>query len=146
MAALRIKAAEWPMNHLIDREAQFEVSRRINGTVARVVSQLHNHGSEEGLTPVLGRALMDQSFESADLKVDFRYRQASKYTEEPHGGLDGWWFLGHRSGELAETGSRVERPGETSVTRRCTQGAHVHGEFAGEKVRRQPLMRCAVHR
>lgn len=58
-----------------------------------VLAALPNHGSEEGLTPVLGHALMQQSFEADDLSVNFNYRQLNKYTEEPHAGADGGFLV-----------------------------------------------------
>ena len=59
----------------------------------QVLSELPNHGGEEGLTAALGHALMRQSFQSDDLRVSFKYRQLSKYTEEPAVGADGGFLV-----------------------------------------------------
>jgi len=77
------------MQHLIDERTQREIAARIDLAVAEVLSELPNHGSEEGMTPVLGHALMKQSFDSPTLSVEFNYRQLNKITEEPHAGADG---------------------------------------------------------
>jgi hypothetical protein len=61
--------------------------------VSKVLAALPNHGSEEGLTPVLGHALMQQSFTDKDLSVRFSYRQLNKSTEEPHAGADGGFLV-----------------------------------------------------
>src|SRR5262245_45519540 len=55
--------------------------------------ELPNHGSEEGITPVLGHALMRQSFQSPGLRVQFKYRQLNKYTEEEEAGADGGFLV-----------------------------------------------------
>jgi hypothetical protein len=47
------------------------------------LSKLRNHGGEEGITPVLGHALMQQSFSAGGLTVDFNYRQLSKQIGVP---------------------------------------------------------------
>jgi hypothetical protein len=75
--------------YLIDKATQIEISTAIDAAVAVVLAELPNHGGEEGLTPVLGHALMRQSFRSRGLSVDFNYRQLSKHTEEPIAGADG---------------------------------------------------------
>lgn len=81
------------MNYLIDDSTQKLLAARIDRAVAEVLSELCNHGSEEGVTPVLGHALMRQSFQDGDLSVDFNYRQLNKITEEPQAGADGGFLV-----------------------------------------------------
>lgn len=81
------------MNYLIDERTQHEIAERIDRAVADVLSEFPNHGSEEGLTPVLGHALMRQSFHSSTLSVEFNYRQLNKITEEPHAGAGGGFLV-----------------------------------------------------
>lgn len=45
------------------------------------------------MTPVLGHALMRQSFQDGNLSVDFNYRQLNKKTEEPQAGADGGFLV-----------------------------------------------------
>ncbi len=80
-------------DYLIDQLAQQEIAEAIDAAVKDVLSEFPNHGSEEGLTPVLGHALMRQSFDLTDLRVDFNYRQLSKYTEENLIGADGGFLV-----------------------------------------------------
>ena len=77
------------MEYLIDEATQQELAARIDDAVMEVLAEVPNHGGEEGLTPVLGHALRQQSFRSPDLTVEFNYRQLSKNTEEPNAGADG---------------------------------------------------------
>jgi len=81
------------MTYLIDNSTQKQLAARIDAAVAEVISELNNHGSEEGVTPVLGHALMRQSFRDGDLRVDFNYRQLNKITEEPQAGADGGFLV-----------------------------------------------------
>jgi hypothetical protein len=78
---------------LIDDEVQQDIAKAIDRAVAEVLAELPNHGGEEGLTPVLGHALMKQSFRSAGLTVEFKYRQLNKQTEEPRAGADGGFLV-----------------------------------------------------
>ncbi|WP_437287240.1 hypothetical protein [Sorangium sp. So ce406] len=77
------------MTYLIDDTIQREIAEHIDQAVAEVLSEIPNHGSEEGVTPVLGHALMRQSFRSKTVSVEFNYRQLNKQTEEPYAGADG---------------------------------------------------------
>lgn len=81
------------MNHLIDSHAQADIATRIDAAVQEVLPELIAQGGEEGLTSALGTALKRRSFRSADLQVDFRYRQHSRITEEPHSGADGGFLV-----------------------------------------------------
>ncbi len=81
------------MKYLIDHGTQLDIAARIDLAVEQVLSELPNHGGEEGLTSALGHALMQQSFQSDDLRVSFKYRQLSKYTEEPAIGADGGFLV-----------------------------------------------------
>lgn len=80
-------------DYLIDDDAQREIATKIDEAVRDVISELPHHGSEEGITPVLGHALMRQSFKTSDLNVRFVYRQLSKYTEESNTGADGGFVV-----------------------------------------------------
>lgn len=81
------------MVYLIDEEMQRMIAARIDAAVAEVLRELPNHGSEEGLTPVLGHALRKQSVQAGDLQVKFNYRQLNKITEEPTSGADGGFLV-----------------------------------------------------
>lgn len=90
-------------DYLIDQLAQQEIATAIDAAVKEVLSEFLNHGSEEGLTPVLGHALMRQSFDLTDLRVDFNYRQLNKYTEESLAGADGGFLVRvHAPGKMAK--------------------------------------------
>lgn len=80
-------------DYLIGQLAQQKIAAAIDAAVKEVLSEFPNHGSEESLTPVLGHALMRQSFDSTDLRVDFNYRQLNKYTEESLAGADGGFLV-----------------------------------------------------
>lgn|GEM_PF-4841866 len=89
------------MNHLIDSDAQARIALLIDTAVAGVLEAIVSHGNEEGLTAALGHALMRRTISTPDLRVDFRYRQHNKITEEPHSGADGGFMV------------RVETPDQT---------------------------------
>jgi hypothetical protein len=90
-------------DHLIDEFAQQAIAKAIDAAVKEVLSEFPNHGSEEGLTPVLGHALMRQSFDLTDLRVDFNYRQLNKRTEESFAGADGGFMVRvHTPGKLVK--------------------------------------------
>lgn len=75
--------------YLIDLQAQRQISEQIQLAVRATLMEFLNHGSEEGLTPVLGSKLMGQKVTLPDLDVRFSYRQHHKSMEEPHSGADG---------------------------------------------------------
>lgn len=79
--------------YLINNDDQIVIAGLIDNAVSDVISELSNHGSEEGITPVLGHALMRQSFQADGLTVSFNYRQMNKRTEEPHNGADGGFLV-----------------------------------------------------
>lgn len=81
------------VEYLIDEDAQRQIGEAIDRAVQQVLSKAVNHGSEEGITPVLGHALMQQSFRRPGLKVDFNYRQLNKITEESVVGADGVFLV-----------------------------------------------------
>ncbi|RYZ33803.1 MAG: hypothetical protein EOO71_41040 [Myxococcaceae bacterium] len=81
------------MKYLINEETQRTIANSIDRAVKAVLAELPNHGTEEGLTPVLGHALMQQSFKSPGLSVAFNYRQLNKHSEEPHAGADGGFLV-----------------------------------------------------
>lgn len=78
---------------MIDATTQQAIASQIDLAVEEVLSKLRNHGGEEGITPVLGHALMQQSFNADGLAVDFNYRQLSKRVEEPYAGADGGFLV-----------------------------------------------------
>ena len=89
--------------NLIDQFAQQEIATAIDAAVKEVLSEFPNHGSEEGLTPVLGHALMRQSFDLTDLRVDFNYRLLSICTEESFAGADGGFMVRvHTPGKMVK--------------------------------------------
>lgn len=81
------------MNHLIDTQTQAIIAAQIDAAVEIVLGELSAHGNEEALTSALGHALMRQSFRNSELKVEFRYRQHNKITEEPSSGADGGFIV-----------------------------------------------------
>lgn len=81
------------MTFLIDTEIQRRIAALIDTAATQVIGQLASHGNEEGLTSALGNALMQRSINSNGLRVDFRYRQHNKITEEPHSGADGGFLV-----------------------------------------------------
>lgn len=81
------------MTFLIDTEMQRRIAVLIDSAATQVIRQLASHGNEEGLTSALGNALMQRSINSNSLRVDFRYRQHNKITEEPHSGADGGFIV-----------------------------------------------------
>lgn len=81
------------MNHLIDLDAQARIALLIDTAVAGVLESTVSHGNEEGLTTALGHALMQRSISTPDLRVDIRYRQHNRVTEEPHSGADGGFMV-----------------------------------------------------
>lgn len=81
------------MTFLIDKEMQCRIAALIDSAATQVIGQLASHGNEEGLTSALGNALMQHSINSNDLRLDFRYRQHNKITEEPHSGADGGFLV-----------------------------------------------------
>ena len=81
------------MTCLIDNDTQLQIAAQIGQAVVEVLSELPNHGGEEGITPVLGHALMRRSIHTSDLHVEFNYRQLSKTVEEPHAGADGAFLV-----------------------------------------------------
>ena len=89
------------MSFLIDKEMQDRIAALIDNASIRIISELTNHGNEEGLTAALGSSLAQRSIETEDLRVDFRYRQHNKITEERHSGADGGFLV------------RVTTPGTT---------------------------------
>ena len=92
---------------MIDATTQQAIADKIDRAVEAVLSKLRNHGGEEGITPVLGHALMQQSFSADGLTVDFNYRQLSKQIEEPYAGADG--------GFLVRVSTRTERVVKASL-------------------------------
>jgi hypothetical protein len=78
---------------LIDAETQQAIADQIDLAIEEVLAKLRNHGGEEGITPVLGHALMQRSFSAAGLTVAFNYRQLSKHIEEPYAGADGGFLV-----------------------------------------------------
>lgn len=74
---------------LIDPQAQTQIAKQIDRAVQGVLAALASHGSEEATTSALGHALMRHSVSTPNLKVDFKYRQHNKITEEPDSGADG---------------------------------------------------------
>jgi len=81
------------MTFLIDSQTQRRIAALIDSAATQVIGQLASHGSEEGLTSALGNALIQRSINSQGLRVDFRYRQHNKITEEPHSGADGGFLV-----------------------------------------------------
>lgn len=77
------------MRLLITEGDQREIASGIDRAVRNVLAKQTNHGNEEGVTAVLGHALMAESFHTSTLSVQFNYRQLNKITEEPHAGADG---------------------------------------------------------
>jgi hypothetical protein len=72
---------------------QRRIAVLIDTVATQVIGQLASHGNEEGLTSALGNVLMQRSINSNGLRVDFRYRQHNKITEEPHSGADGGFLV-----------------------------------------------------
>ena len=107
--------------YLIDQVAQQEIATAIDAAVREVLSEFPNHGSEESLTSVLGHALMGQSFDLTDLRVDFNYRQLNKCTEESLTGADGGFLV------------RVQAPGKIAKKAALFQAKLLKGS---EPVRR----------
>lgn len=87
------------MSYLIDDQMQQIIANRIDTAVAEVLQEMPNHGSEEGLTPVLGHALRRQSVRAQGLEVRFNYRQLNKQTEEPAAGADGGFLVSVRNAD-----------------------------------------------
>jgi hypothetical protein len=81
------------MAFLIDVPTQERIAQLIDSAARQVVGQIVSHGNEEALTSVLGGALAQKSIRDNGLKVDFRYRQHNKITEEPHSGADGSFLV-----------------------------------------------------
>ncbi|WP_298011627.1 hypothetical protein [uncultured Aquabacterium sp.] len=81
------------MTFLIDAYVQQALANRIDAAVEEVLNELPNHGSEEGITPVLGHALRRQSVRGDGFQVRFNYRQLNKNTEEPSAGADGGFLV-----------------------------------------------------
>lgn len=81
------------MTFLIDQNAQARIAGLVDAAVQQVLGELASHGNEEGLTTALGRALMQRHILTPDLRVDFRYRQHNKYTEERNSGADGSFLV-----------------------------------------------------
>jgi hypothetical protein len=78
---------------LIDQQAQTRIARLIDSAVQQVLGEIASHGNEEGMTTALGHALMRRAIREPDLRVDFKYRQHNKYTEERHSGADGGFLV-----------------------------------------------------
>lgn len=104
-------------DYLIDEDAQRQIANAIDRAVAEVMSEAMNHGSEEGITPVLGHALMRQSFRQPDLRVEFNYRQLNKVNEEPFAGADGAFLV------------RVKIPGRSVKKAALFQAKLLKGEL-----------------
>lgn len=78
---------------LIDKPAQTQIVSLIDRSVNRVIGEIASHGNEEGITAALGHALMGQQIRNSGLRVDIRYRQHNKCTEERHSGADGGFLV-----------------------------------------------------
>lgn len=81
------------MTFLIDRQAQTRIATLIDRAVEQVLGEIASHGNEEGMTTALGHALMRNRINEPGLRVDFKYRQHNKYTEESHSGADGGFLV-----------------------------------------------------
>ncbi|GAB6848199.1 hypothetical protein [Paraburkholderia kururiensis] len=81
------------MTFLIDQEAQTRIAKLIDSAVERVLGEVASHGNEEGMTTALGHSLMKHQIRESDLRVDFKYRQHNKYTEERYSGADGGFLV-----------------------------------------------------
>ncbi|MEE4465307.1 hypothetical protein V2S84_24835, partial [Azotobacter chroococcum] len=81
------------MTFLIDKQTQERIARQIDRAVEQVLGEIASHGNEEGMTTALGHALMRRKIDEPDLRVDFKYRQHNKYTEEKHSGADGGFLV-----------------------------------------------------
>lgn len=81
------------MAFLIDQRSQTQIAGLIDAAAQQVLGELASHANEEGMTTALGRALMQRHILTADLQVDFRYRQHNKYTEERDSGADGSFLV-----------------------------------------------------
>lgn len=81
------------MTFLINTKMQDRIAALIDSTATTVIAQLASHGNEEGLTAALGSALSHRTIDSDGLRVDFRYRQHNKITEEKYSGADGGFLV-----------------------------------------------------
>ncbi|WP_139143349.1 hypothetical protein [Janthinobacterium sp. HH104] len=81
------------MTFLIDQHTQTQIAALIDRAVEQVLGEIASHGNEEALTSALGHALMQQRIHGANLRVDFKYRQHNKHTEESHSGADGGFLV-----------------------------------------------------
>ncbi len=78
---------------LIDQQAQSRIAKIIDRAVAQVLEEIASHGNEEGMTAALGHALMRRQILEPGLRVDFKYRQHNKNTEEKNSGADGSFLV-----------------------------------------------------
>lgn len=78
---------------LIDHNAQAQIACLIELVVKQLLGEIASHGNEEGMTSALGTALMSHQIREQSLKVDFKYRQHNKYTEESNSGADGSFLV-----------------------------------------------------
>ncbi|MDB5748554.1 MAG: hypothetical protein JWP72_3402 [Massilia sp.] len=81
------------LTFLIDQETQAQIATLIDRAVGQVLGEIASHGNEEGMTTALGHALMRHRILEPGLRVDFKYRQHNKYTEESHSGADGGFLV-----------------------------------------------------
>lgn len=81
------------MTFLIDHKAQERIAGLIDAAVQRVLINLPSHGDEEGMTAALGQELTRHRIDAQHLRVDIKYRQHSKYTEESNSGADGSFLV-----------------------------------------------------
>jgi len=81
------------LTFLIDQQAQERIARLIDRAVEQVLGEIASHGNEEGMTTAIGHALMHRQVRESGLRVDFKYRQHNKYTEESHSGADGGFLV-----------------------------------------------------
>jgi hypothetical protein len=81
------------LTFLIDQQAQTRIAKLIDNAVEQVLGEIASHGNEEGMTTALGHSLMRRQIREPDLRVDFKYRQHNKYTEESRSGADGGFLV-----------------------------------------------------
>ena len=88
------------MTFLIDQQSQTRIATLIDRAVEQVLGELVSHGNEEGMTTALGHALTQRHINEPGLKVDFKYRQHNKCTEEKHSGADCGFFVRVKTQDL----------------------------------------------
>lgn len=81
------------MTYLINQNVQAQIARLIDLAVEQLLGEIASHGNEEAMTSALGYALMRRRIHEQSLKVDFKYRQHNKYTEESNSGADGGFLV-----------------------------------------------------